>query len=291
MSVSLESVDVRMLNVGYAWHDGDWNWKNVCSPITRIYYVTEGEATIRLPEKSVRLRPDHLYIIPANTVHSYECDGPFAHYYLHAFTSSEGYINLFNYYDLPTEVPAEHMDKEIFMHMCQRHPEAKLPSSDPSSYEEGDLFESYVRRYSEMPLHEKALLKGLVFILLSRFLKQATYRSSVMDKRIEKALEYIDRNICNEINLDILSNLSCVTKPYFIRLFKAALDTTPMQYINKKKVEKAQLLLITTDKTVQEVSYVIGILDHSYFIRLFKKVCGVTPQEYRNRMKRVMSGV
>jgi YesN/AraC family two-component response regulator len=57
-----------------------------------------------------------------------------------------------------------------------------------------------------------------------------------------------------------------------------------VQYINKKKVEKAQLLLFSTDKPVKEIAYVMGFSDHSYFIRLFRKLTGLTPQEYRTML-------
>lgn len=50
-------------------------------------------------------------------------------------------------------------------------------------------------------------------------------------------------------------------------------------------MERAQLLLYTTDKAVKEVAYTLGFSDQNYFIRLFRKVTGTTPQEYRRRMK------
>ena len=73
MHLPIESFNFQMLNVGLAHHNGDWNWKHVSSPFTRIYYVKEGEAQIHLPKQVVRLRPGYLYIVPAYTLHSYEC--------------------------------------------------------------------------------------------------------------------------------------------------------------------------------------------------------------------------
>ena len=58
-----------------------------------------------------------------------------------------------------------------------------------------------------------------------------------------------------------------------------------LKRINKKKVERAQLLLCTTDSPVKEIAFATGFSDQSYFIRLFRKICGVTPQEYRLRMR------
>ena len=72
---------------------------------------------------------------------------------------------------------------------------------------------------------------------------------------------------------------------FFIRLFKQEFGLSPVQYINLKKVERAQLLLYTTDCSVKEVAYKLGFSDHSYFIRLFHKVAGITPQEYRRQLR------
>lgn len=70
-------------------------------------------------------------------------------------------------------------------------------------------------------------------------------------------------------------------KDHFIRLFKKELGTTPLQYINQKKIEKSQLLLITEEIAVKEIAFQLAFEDYSYFNRLFKKITGVTPQEYR----------
>ena len=59
----------------------------------------------------------------------------------------------------------------------------------------------------------------------------------------------------------------------------------PLQFITQKKIEKAQLLLVTDDRTVQDIAQAVGYSDSSYFVRLFKKKVGMTPQEYRNKME------
>lgn len=57
---------------------------------------------------------------------------------------------------------------------------------------------------------------------------------------------------------------------------------TPLQYINRKKIEHAQLTLVTSDTQVKDVALNLGFEDYSYFNRLFKKLVGTTPQEYRH---------
>ena len=77
------------LNVGYAVHEADWNWRNVRSPFARLYYVSAGEADVMLPDGMIHLTPGNLYLIPSYTLHSDVCNGHFEHYYVHLYEDLE----------------------------------------------------------------------------------------------------------------------------------------------------------------------------------------------------------
>ena len=298
LQIPIESMNLMLLNVGLAQHHADWNWQNVSSPFIRIFYVVEGEAYLHLPGQSLTLRPGHLYIIPAYTVHSYECHGLFTHYYLHVYEgfktaiereqphASMGAIeqpkvkhemNLQEVYELPTEVEAEEWMNQIFEFLCNRHPDALLPGSDPRSYDTTAQTSDHMARYRDMELWEKMELRGAMLMIMSHFIHQARPRVWTSDERMKKVLEHIHAHIGDSIDVEELAGVASVTKPYFIKLFKREFGTSPVQYINKKKVERAQLLLYTTNKTVKEVAYTLGFSDQNYFIRMFHKLTGITP--------------
>ena len=292
VQIPIESINLMMLNVGIAHHNGDWNWKDVCSPFTRIFFVIEGNALVHLEEKTVALRPGYLYIIPAYTTHSYECQGQFTLYYLHVYESFKNEMSLLDLYDFPTEVEAPHVldgsrsnIELLFLLMCNRQPSTSLPESDPSSYDNSTLFTDYLKRYRNMELWEKIELRGAMLMLFSLFLREASLRVWTHDERMKKVLTHIHNHITDSIDIEELADVACVTKPYLIRLFKREFNTSPVQYINKKKIERSQLLLYTTDLPVKEVAYSVGFNDHSYFIRLFRKLTDITPMEYRRRVK------
>ncbi len=289
IQIPIESINLLLLNVGHAHHYADWNWKNVSSPFVRIFYVTEGEALLHLPEQTIRLQPGHMYFVPAYKMHSYECHGLFDHYYLHMYEGVQGEMNVFEVYDLPTEVEVkvegrEEMDT-LFAYLCREQPDARLPQSDPTSYDTSGQTSDYAQRYRDMALWEKMELRGAMLMILARFMQHATPRVWTSDERMKRVLEHIHNHISDNIDVEELANVACVTKPYLIRLFKREFGTSPIQYINKKKVERAGLLLFTTDLPVKEVAWQLGFSDDSYFIRLFRKQMGVTPQEYRERVK------
>lgn len=281
MQIPIESFNLQMLNVGFAHHDGDWNWQEVSSPFTRIYCVTRGEARLHMDGRVIDLLPGHLYMIPAYVVHSYECHGLFDHYYLHVYEGFKDQVDLFDHYNFPVEVAAEEIDATLFGIMCEEHPEARLPESDPKSYDNTTTFVDYVKRYNDMSLWQKMRLRSGILKLMSNFLKEATLKPWTLSERMMKVLSYINANIHKAITIDQLADVACITKPYLIRLFRSNFGTPPLQYINKKKIERAQLMLITEDLPSKEIAYKLGFNDASYFIRLFKKTTGQTPQEYR----------
>ena len=285
MNIPIESLNFQMLNVGFARHDGDWNWKNIVSPFTRIYLVTEGGAKLCLPEKVIHLTSGHMYIIPAHTVHSYECIGKFSHYYLHFYEGFKKETDIFDFYEFPVGVDSEPLDEAIFNNMYKRYPEAELPASDPSSYDYMGKFIDYVHRYNELSLDAKLELRGSILVLFSRFVKRATPRVWTQDKRLADSLKYIHNNIYESISVDTLASVACVTTSHFIRLFVKAIGMPPLQYINRKKIDRAELLLITEEVPIKDIAYALGYSDPSYFIRLFKKITGITPMAYRKNMR------
>lgn len=63
MTQSIDQLHLLILNVGLAIHNADWNWKNVSSPFTRLYYIMEGTAQIIFPDGMQELKPHHLYLV------------------------------------------------------------------------------------------------------------------------------------------------------------------------------------------------------------------------------------
>ena len=73
-----------------------------------------------------------------------------------------------------------------------------------------------------------------------------------------------------------------MSKDHLIRIFKKATGETPANYITRKKLERAELLLTTTIIPVKNIASELGYEDISYFIRIFRKHSNMSPQEYRN---------
>ncbi|MDL2245757.1 AraC family ligand binding domain-containing protein [Parabacteroides sp. OttesenSCG-928-J18] len=95
--------DFILLNVGDAYHDADWNWKDIHSPFARIHYVKSGTAKIVREDGVSELKKDHLYMTPSYTKHAYECDDILELYYIHIYKDPGKNINLFDQIKFPVE--------------------------------------------------------------------------------------------------------------------------------------------------------------------------------------------
>lgn len=286
MTQSIDQLHLLILNVGLAIHNADWNWRNVNSPFTRLYYVTEGAARILLPTGIQELKPDHLYLVPSFTTHSYLCDTHFVHYYLHIYEDHQSESSILEDFSFPTEIPAGDLELPLIKRLCGINPTMQLPQSDPTSYDNNPTLIKNIIKNKQRTFCDKVESRGIVYQLMARFLKDAQPKAEINDDRIQKVLSYIRKNIYKTIDIDSLAAISCLSKDHFIRLFRKEVNNTPLQYINQKKIEKAQLILITDSMPIKNISYLLAYEDHSYFNRLFKKLTGVTPQQYRDRYKK-----
>ena len=128
MNLQVEQMHPLVLNVGLAVHNADWNWKNVNSPFTRLYYVTEGSAQIELPDGIYTLSPKHMYFIPAFTIHTNICKSNFVHYYLHIYEDHYSDNDWLDHWKFPVEIEATDLDLALFKRLCEinAHDSAKV---------------------------------------------------------------------------------------------------------------------------------------------------------------------
>lgn len=276
----LNQLSVLTLNVGLARHNGDWNWKNVRSPFARLYYVTEGEAQVLIPPHTYTLTPRHLYLIPPFTTHSNVCTGRFVHYYIHIYEADEN-ASLFETWKFPVEVDAEAADMMLMQRLCDMNPFLKLPESNPDVYDNHQMLMHHLWLNLQRPFYDKVESRGILFVLFSRFLTQASLKVEIYDSRIQKVVRYIRSHIGEPLPLEELSSMAYMSKDHFIRKFKQAIGLTPVLYITTRRMEKAEVLLVTTTLSVKQIARELGYDNTSYFTRLFRKHFKLSPLMYR----------
>jgi transcriptional regulator GlxA family with amidase domain len=103
------------------------------------------------------------------------------------------------------------------------------------------------------------------------------------DEVVKKAQTYIENNLHGKISVQHLSSKFAVSRRNFDRRFIKATGNTPIEYLQRVKIESAKKALETSRKTITEVMYDVGYSDVKAFREVFRKVTGMSPLEYRNK--------
>ncbi|GAB4496887.1 MAG: helix-turn-helix domain-containing protein [Saprospiraceae bacterium] len=106
------------------------------------------------------------------------------------------------------------------------------------------------------------------------------------DEPIRQAQTFIEENVTEKISIEDLASKFAIGRRNFERRFKKATNNTPVEYIQRVKIEAAKKWLETGRKNVNEVMYDLGYSDVKAFRSVFKKVTGLSPMEYRSKYNR-----
>lgn len=98
---------------------------------------------------------------------------------------------------------------------------------------------------------------------------------------IQKLTTRIDADLTADLSLRTQADELGVNASYLSSLFKKEVKTTYTDYVNKKRVEYAKQLLLSTNYQIQNIAQKCGIFDLNYFSKVFKRYVGVTPIKYR----------
>ena len=96
-------------------------------------------------------------------------------------------------------------------------------------------------------------------------------------------MQTIGSEISLPISIDRLANDVALGKDRFIRLFKQEVGETPVRYIMKQKIERAQILLTSSDMRIKEIAYSLGFTSEAYFDRVFLLYVHLSPTDFRRQ--------
>jgi len=132
----------------------------------------------------------------------------------------------------------------------------------------------------------ESLATGLVIHLLKQYavwqprsLSDDTGRLS--EHQLQKVFKYIQDHLEQDIALSDMASALNLSQYHFCRLFKQSTGLTPHQYLTQCRIDRAKHLLQFTQLTITEITFAVGLSNHSSFTRLFRRYVGTTPKEFR----------
>jgi transcriptional regulator GlxA family with amidase domain len=106
------------------------------------------------------------------------------------------------------------------------------------------------------------------------------------DEVIRKAQGLMEKNVSNKVSIENLASRFAVSRRNFDRRFIRATGNTPLEYLQRVKIEAAKKFLESGRKTINEVMYDVGYSDAKAFREVFRKITGLSPLAYRDRYSR-----
>ena len=110
-------------------------------------------------------------------------------------------------------------------------------------------------------------------------------------QRIESGIQYLNRHYNSpELKISDLADKVYMSEKHFRRIFFDIYNQTPYVYLQKIRINKAEILLINTSKNISDIALQCGFCDVYSFSHCFKKHTGISPTKYRTSHIQFVSG-
>lgn len=231
----------------------------------QILFTLEGEGLLKIDGKSFVMKPDSVFYVASGIPHEYyPLDGKWGTCWvvfrgdnLPALMKRLGFPDY-----ICKRTPAVHRVRQMFERI-------KLAAKDSVNGDErcSLLVYEYIMLVRRLLLLEEDLDSGGV---------------------IDDALRYLEENYSRDITLQTLAEMSQISEQHFCRLFKQKMGMRPMEYLARKRILEAKVLLHDTEESVEKIGKLVGYDNPTYFGMVFRKYEGVSPSQYRKMNKSVV---
>jgi AraC family transcriptional regulator len=115
----------------------------------------------------------------------------------------------------------------------------------------------------------------------------ASDKLSLAPWQTRKIREFIDASLGSTIRLQDCANLVHLSVSYFSRVFRATFGTPVGNYIRRRRIERAQQLMLLSNEPLAQIAQACGFADQAHYCRVFREVVGMSPNVWRRRNMRL----
>ncbi|MDP4680259.1 MAG: AraC family transcriptional regulator, partial [Cyclobacteriaceae bacterium] len=187
MHKSLKSLSLSLLNIDYVSLDSKWDFDNVISPFTRMYYIAEGSARVYHNGSVFSLTKGNMYLIPSYTYSRYKCDDHMNQYHISFFEEIGNGLSIYNYKSFNYEIKATQQDIENFKRLLEINPSRGLSNNDPKVYDNYSTLLSFEKRNDDMTSSVYIETTGILLSLFSKFVGEnfsSTHQDSITTQKV-----------------------------------------------------------------------------------------------------------
>ncbi len=106
-------------------------------------------------------------------------------------------------------------------------------------------------------------------------------RGALDARRLRRVVDYIETHLAEDLTIEALAGVACLSPFHFARAFKAATGEAPHRYLTDRRIGRARALLADGRLPLGEIAEVCGFSSQPHFTYWFKRLVGTTPGAYR----------
>jgi AraC family transcriptional regulator len=99
--------------------------------------------------------------------------------------------------------------------------------------------------------------------------------------QIRKVTAHIETTLDRPIRSSELAVIARLSPCHFSRVFRESFKCSPLEYINRRRMERAQGLMLSTEAPLSQIALDCGLADQAHFSRLFRRFVGESPRSWR----------
>jgi AraC family transcriptional regulator len=100
-------------------------------------------------------------------------------------------------------------------------------------------------------------------------------------RRLSRVLDYIQENLEDDLTIERLASVACLSRFHFARAFKRSVGKSPHRYVSERRLERAKMLLTQGEQPLVDIALTLRFSCQANFTRAFRQVTGQTPGQYR----------
>ena len=139
---------------------------------------------------------------------------------------------------------------------------------------------------------ESKRVAGLAQLLASCLIEKYTdaaaekpdFRGGLPIRQLRKVEDFVRGQLEKEISVEALAALVELSPFHFSRVFKKTAGMSPLQFVTRERITRAQQLVRETERSLIEIALEVGYSSPSHFAQVFRKIVGVTPTEFRSTL-------
>jgi AraC-like DNA-binding protein len=135
-------------------------------------------------------------------------------------------------------------------------------------------------------IHSKYLTLSLLDKILGKSVEKEDLTQLILSiNTLYPVLDFIRNNLDKNITRRGLSEILSLSETRFHYVFKGIMNVAPMKYVKNERLNKAHILIATTNMTINEISISVGYADYSNFTRQFREYFGCSPSDIREKFR------